>query len=100
MHPNSQILGATNSAITEKVPPTLERGMQENGYGTKVDFRSSGLHRHPEVEISCKLRENCSKMDVNQYNQNHHNWEKSVASQKSFFGGDKSFSVFAQDLAA
>ena len=48
---NSQILQPINSAITEKVFPTLQTslGMQENGFSAKVDLLANGLQGTPRL---------------------------------------------------
>ena len=88
----SQILRAINSAITEKIIPTLQNslGMQGNGFSTKVDLRSSGLNRNPEVENSRKMRETCSKTcsGCNQFNQNCPRKQSLVNSQNTDLGCD------------
>ena len=56
----SQILHAIESPITEYILPQLQSslGMLDSGLNAKMDLRSTGLHRNPEVKTSCKTREN------------------------------------------
>ena len=63
----SKTLQEINSETTEKVLPTLQNcvGLQEDGFSTKVNLRSRGLHMNTEAEISSETRGNYSKMDSN-----------------------------------
>ena len=59
-----QILEAKNSAISDKVLPSIQSnlGTQGTGENSKVDFR---LYRSSEVEDRRKAQEKCPKINLN-----------------------------------
>ena len=61
----------------------------------KVDIRSDGLQRNPEVEISSKMRKNYFKREPKQCNSNHYSKESSKDSQNSELGYDNQYQSLA-----
>ena len=61
----SQLVVATNSAITRQIFRSIQNGMQGGGNNTVVDRRSSGIHKSPEVRSVRKTLENFQKQVLN-----------------------------------
>ena len=101
---NLQIQEAVNTAITERVLPSIENSLVDRGRAdvtmedqranglqdstrtpnfTIVDHRSSGLQRNSEVVNSQKTKENCLKMGLSRVCQREMSRDSSVVSYTS-----------------
>ena len=82
---NSQVLETINTAIAEKVLPTIQDtpSKQVKGNFTVVDRRSGGLHRDPDTRNARETLEDCPRTGLKLSNRIHSSKDDSVDSHTS-----------------
>ena len=87
---NSQIVEANNSAIVEKVLPSIQNTVKpENVYSNaKMDVRSDGPHQSSHTSTMGKPQLWWAKLSSETSNPSHHRLDASINSQDSDEGSD------------